>query len=305
MKIAGIVLGVLAVCVAAFFALNAYIYQEKQAVVALDYKNAEYIIEGQRVQLNDGIAETEAAPDSEAKIVTRIFGNEVVTDLNDDGREDIVFLLTQETGGTGTFFYVVAALNTEEGYRGSEALFLGDRIAPQTTELSQNPDHKHVIVVNYADRNPGEPMTTRPSLGKSIWIKLDPEALQFGEVAQNFEGEADPSRMTLDMKAWRWVEVLYNDGTKIAPKEVEAFSLTFGTDGTFSATTDCNTMGGSYDAEGNLLTFSQIVSTKKYCEGSQEQDFAKLLENTSSYLFTSRGQLILELKYDSGTAEFI
>ena len=45
----------------------------------------------------------------------------------------------------------VAALNTEAGWIGSQTTLLGDRIAPQTTELSQNPNHKNVIVVNYAD----------------------------------------------------------------------------------------------------------------------------------------------------------
>jgi len=45
-------------------------------------------------------------------------------------------------------------------------------------------------VVNYAVRAPGEPMTARPSVGKSVWLKLDPQTMQFGEVVQNFEGES-------------------------------------------------------------------------------------------------------------------
>ena len=160
-----------------------------------DYKNATYIIEGQSVTLVGGVSETEAAPGSATKIITRYFGNEVKHDLNDDGREDVVFLLTQETGGSGTFFYVVAALNTEGGYVGSHALFLGDRIAPQTTEIDEGKttngtDRQNVIVVNYATRLPGEPFTTSPSLGKSIWIKLDPVTMQLGEVARDFEGES-------------------------------------------------------------------------------------------------------------------
>ena len=51
--------------------------------------------------------------------------------------------------------------------------------------------HKNVIVVNYADRAPGEPFTTQPSVGKSIWLKLDPQSRQWGTVEQNFEGEAN------------------------------------------------------------------------------------------------------------------
>jgi hypothetical protein len=164
--------------------------RKEEVTTVADPRNASYMIDGRSIQLVDGVSEIEAVPGSASKIVTRYFGNEVRHDLNDDGREDVVFLITQDTGGTGTFFYVVAALNMPTGYIGSHGLLLGDRIAPQTTELSQNPNHKNVIVVNYADRKPGEPFTAAPSMGKSIWLRLDPATMQFGEVVQNFEGES-------------------------------------------------------------------------------------------------------------------
>lgn len=161
-----------------------------RGVFSIDHKNAEYIVEGKRVNLKNGVAETEASPSSASKVITRYFGNELKTDLNNDGREDVVFLITQESGGSGTFYYVVAALNTEKGYVGSDGYLLGDRIAPQTTEVSRNPRHKNVIVVNYADRISGEPMTTRPSQGKSVYLKLDFETRQWGIVIPDFEGES-------------------------------------------------------------------------------------------------------------------
>ncbi|MBU1293057.1 META domain-containing protein [Patescibacteria group bacterium] len=292
-----------ALLIAGFFALNSYIYNEKQVDTATDYKNAEYIIEGQRVKLQDGIAETQSAPGSASKSVTRYFGNEISADLDNDGREDVVFVLTQEGRGSGTFYYVVAALNTEEGYVGSEAYVLGDRIAPQSTELSQNPGHQNVIVVNYMDRAPGEPMTAQPSVGRSVWLKLDPVALQFGVVEQNFEGEADPNRMSLTMKTWEWVRAEYNDGTVVTPNR-DVFTLTFKNDGTFGAATDCNGVGGKYTATESTIRFSEMVSTLMYCEGSQEADFRKILENTGEYLFTSKGELVLNLKFDSGSVYF-
>jgi hypothetical protein len=155
-----------------------------------DYKNATYMIDGRAVTLKNGMAENEIAPGSASKLVTKYFGNELVTDLNDDGRNDVVFLVTQTGGGSGTFYYVVSALNTPKGYIGSDGYLLGDRIAPQTTELSQNPRYKHVIVVNYADRKPNEPMITPPSIGKSVYLKLDIPTMQWGIVAPNFEGES-------------------------------------------------------------------------------------------------------------------
>lgn len=293
--IGGVVL--VAVLVGGFFALNSYIYEEKQAPAAEDYKSATYVIDGKSVQLADLPAEA-------GVVRTRHFGNEVRTDLNADGREDVAFLITQEGGGSGTFFYVVAALNTERGYVGSSGFLLGDRIAPQTTEVSTNPSHKGVIVVNFVDRAAGEPMTARPSIGKSVWLKLDAQSMQFGEVEQNFTGEADPSRMTLGMKTWNWISSHYNDGRVVAPKQEGRFTLAFGADGRVDITTDCNRMGGAYTAGASDLMFSQMISTKMYCEGSQETEFAQTLETVSGYHFTSRGELVLDLKFDSGSVIF-
>lgn len=162
---------------------------EPESVVS-SHKNASYMIEGNRVVLMNGISEVESAPGSATTIVTKYFGNELSTDLDNDGRDDIVFLVTQETGGSGVFYYAVAALNTESGYKGSDGYLLGDRIAPQTTEVSQNPRHRNVIVVNYADRAAGEPMTTAPSVGKSAYLKLDVPNMMWGIVEADFEGES-------------------------------------------------------------------------------------------------------------------
>lgn len=189
-----IILGVLAiivVLVVVFYAFNSYIYNKKQAPGVVDYKNAEYRIGGTSVKLKDGFAEIEAAPGSASKITIRYFGNEFATDLNNDGRQDLVFLLTQVTGGSGIFYYAVAALNTDSGYVGSDGYLLGDRISPQTIEMSPNVKHKNVIVVNYADRAAGTSMTTQPSVGKSVYLKLDNESMMWGIVEPDFEGESN------------------------------------------------------------------------------------------------------------------
>lgn len=299
-KIIITVAAVIVLVVGGFFAFNAYIYEQKQAPAAGDYKDAEYFVGGERVQLTDGVSEVEAAPGSASKIVTRYFGNELRLDADQDGREDVVFLLTQETGGSGVFYYVVAALDTERGYVGSEGLLLGDRIAPQTTEKGAG----SIVIVNYADRAPGESFAVAPSVGKTIWLKLDPQSRQFGEVEQNFEGEANPATMKLDMKPWVWISALYNDGREVMPKEKDAFKITFGKDGAFSATTDCNQMGGKYTAKDGQISFTNMFATKMFCQDSQEQTFSELLRDSSSYHFTSRGELILDLKFDSGSVVF-
>lgn len=296
-----ILIGLL-VLVGAFFAFNNYIYNEKQADPAIkevvtDPKNGTYVVAGEAVTLKNGVSET-PIENSSAKVVTRYFGNELKTDLNGDGREDIFFLLTQETGGSGTFYYGVGAIDTDSGYVGTEAVFIGDRIAPQTTNKGEG----SIVVVNYAVRKAGEDFSVSPSVGKSIWLKLDAASMQFGEVVQNFEGEADPKVMKLDMNVWNWQSVT-TGGVKTVPKKAGVFTLTFKKDGTFGASTDCNGIGGNYTVTGTKIVFSNMVSTLMYCEGSQEGEYGAIFANASSFTFTSRGELIFTLK-NGGSAVF-
>ena len=133
-----------------------------------DYKNISYQIDGKEYLLKDGIAQTEAAPGSASVSTVRYFGNEIWGDFDGNGTGDVAFLITKNDGGSGTFYYAVAALTGIDGYVGTNAVFLGDRIAPQTTEFRNGG-----IIVNYADRKPDEPMTAKPSLGVSKYLKVE------------------------------------------------------------------------------------------------------------------------------------
>lgn len=184
-------LGFVVVCVVVV--ITYYVFnsnKEEEGAIMAGYKDISYTIDGGSVQLIEGYNESEIAPGSASKIITRYFGNELFTDLDGDGDDDIAFILTQETGGSGVFYYAVAAINTENGYVGSEGYLLGDRIAPQSTNVSSNPRHKNVVVFNYADRQPGEPMSTQPSVGKSVYLKIVPETMQWAIVEPDFEGES-------------------------------------------------------------------------------------------------------------------
>jgi hypothetical protein len=163
MKIILSIIVVAVILTGGFFLLNNYIYTEKQGEQATQpgYDDVSYWIDGTSVRLTGGVSEIQV-PDSTAVTVTRIFGNEAEGDINADGISDIAFILTQNTGGSGTFYYAVAALKTDDGYQGLNAIFLGDRIAPQSTEIREGE-----VIVNYADRPWGEAMVATPSVGMS------------------------------------------------------------------------------------------------------------------------------------------
>ncbi len=124
----------------------------EKASGSADYKDISYVLEGDKMKLVD----------------LDYFGNEARGDLNGDGREDVAFLIAKNFGGTGTFFYTLVALKTADGYAGTNAVMLGDRIAPQTTQIKDG-----VLIVNYTDRGPGEPMVADPSVGKSKYMKVN------------------------------------------------------------------------------------------------------------------------------------
>ena len=140
-----------------------------QTPIVFDGKNTSFAIEGNVVSLVNGVSEVPAAPGSASKIITRYFGNEAKGDLNGDGLADVAFLVTQDSGGSGTFYYVVVALKTSSGYKITNAFLIGDRISPQTTEINTSAKE---LYVNFAERKPGEPMSAQPSVGATLILKV-------------------------------------------------------------------------------------------------------------------------------------
>ena len=261
--------------------------------------NATYLIGGEPFTLINGSVEKEIVPGSAAKNKVSVFGDPAFGDVDGDGDDDAVVILANESGGSGTFYYAAIAVNSGGRYRGTDTVFLGDRIVPRTFYVEDNR-----AKITYADRAHDEPFSEEPSIERSVHLQFDPESLILIQVAVDFEGEAEPSRMTLDMHTWKWIKTVYNNDTELVPNKPEAFTLTFKNDGTFSATTDCNTMGGSYQVTENRITFGDMFTTLMFCEGSQEQEFSKMLGEAESYFFTNRGEMVFDLKFDSGSAIF-
>ncbi len=156
---------------------DADIFNGPTTAFTFDPKNTTYIIEGQSVTLSNGFSEVESAPGSASKTITRYFGNEAYGDVDGDDDNDLVFLITQSTGGTGTFYYAAVAYRTSTGYKLTNTFFVGDRIAPQSTEIKEDSKEIHI---NFAERKKGEPMTAEPSVGAVLLLKVTPEGVLEG-----------------------------------------------------------------------------------------------------------------------------
>lgn len=150
-----------------------------------DVKNLSYTVGSEAFVLTNGRSEIQSEQNSTTKNTLSIFGEPVYGDLNSDGVNDAAILLAHEPGGSGTFYYAVLAINTNGNYEATEAMFLGDRIAPQTVEI-----HDGRAVYNIAIRKGTDPMTTPPSIGQSVWIHYDARTNSIGEWVKDFEGES-------------------------------------------------------------------------------------------------------------------
>jgi hypothetical protein len=129
--------------------------------------NTTYTIENREVKLTNGQAEEETAQGAATKIKTAVFGQPVFGDLDGDGRNDAALILLRHPSGSGSFYYVAAALNEDGSWQGTNAVFLGDRITLKKVMIRDS-----VIVVRYLDRRPGEAMTDPPSVGKTSTLAV-------------------------------------------------------------------------------------------------------------------------------------
>ena len=125
-------------------------------------------IDDQTFRISSGAAEISAAPGSAPHSALRLVGEPVMGDLDGDGDSDAALLVANDPGGSGTFYYAVIAINDAGTFHASNAVPLGDRIAPQTVAFTDG----H-FVYNYADRKPGEPMSEPPSVEKNVTISVD------------------------------------------------------------------------------------------------------------------------------------
>jgi len=135
---------------------------------ASDPLNATYIIERQEITLQNGRSEAAVAPDSATKIRTFVSGDMVEGDLDGDGDEDEALFVVHDAGGSGTFYYVAVAENLNGHYQGTNAVRLGDRIAPMDLRI-----RKGVVIATYATRGSHEPMSTAPSVEALLYLAFD------------------------------------------------------------------------------------------------------------------------------------
>ena len=135
----------------------------------------------QEFAMSDGVAVIPPSQGSETANTLRLIGAPVmgdsdvgdsdVGDSDGDGNPDAALLVQHDPGASGTFYYAVVAINDGGSYRASNALLLGDRIEPRAVEFADGR-----FVYTYAERKPGDSMSERGTVEKSVTVTVDNSA---------------------------------------------------------------------------------------------------------------------------------
>jgi heat shock protein HslJ len=117
------------------------------------------------------------------------------------------------------------------------------------------------------------------------------------------EPELSASSTSLYSNSWVLTETSAIQGEAVVPK-ADDFVLTFTKEGRYTSTTDCNSLTGEFVIDNEVLSLASPISTKMYCEGSQEGAYIALLGLVNSYAIDGT-TLRLNLNRDAGTMIFV
>ena len=103
---------------------------------------------------------------------------------------------------------------------------------------------------------------------------------------------------------WQWTNSTLSDGSRVDVSNPENYTLDFVSAGALAIKADCNSVSATYVITGNQIAITLGPSTLVACpEGSLDSTFLRQLGEVGSY-FMQDGDLIMELKFDSGSMRF-
>ncbi len=138
---------------------------------SIDAENMTFNIDGEMVTLKDGVYRAPTVPDYASSREARLLeGNSLNDDISGDKINDRVVILVDQPGGTGVFYYIVPILGKKDGVPvPGKAVFLGDRIIPQSISFSHT---KNLMSVSILDRKETEPFSVTPTVSKRFSFKV-------------------------------------------------------------------------------------------------------------------------------------
>ena len=101
---------------------------------------------------------------------------------------------------------------------------------------------------------------------------------------------------------WELQAFELDDGSVLPVPKPQRYTLRFAADGSVHAEVDCNLCNGTYQTDGNSITFGLLACTRALCPpGSLDQQFLAALGSASSFVRTGSE---LSIRYAGGTLRF-
>ncbi len=124
-----------------------------------DASNATFIFDDETITLKKGSNSISIVPGGEMTQDTTLTDIISYGDINGDKKNDAVVILVQAGGGSGVFVYIALYVSGPLNYKGSNTVFVGDRVEPKSISIDNG-----VITFKYLDRKPNEPYAAEPTV---------------------------------------------------------------------------------------------------------------------------------------------
>ena len=213
----------------------------------------------------------------------------VLGDLNEDGGQDAVILLEDDSEGTGRFTFLVAVLNLLTDPMPVEAIMLGDRIGVKSLVVDGTQ-----VVADIVAQGPGDADCC------ASWNVQVVYSLEDGRLVEQSRTELNRISLDdLDSTRWRLVDLNLDQEPVLPETEI---TLHFD-DGQISGFAGCNDYSGTVSSGEyglNSLEVSPIAATQSLCPdpvSAQENTYLTRLGSAESWHY-DYGHLSLVYKLE-------
>jgi heat shock protein HslJ len=217
----------------------------------------------------------------------------VVGDLDGDGAEEAVVLLTYSAGGSATWSFLAVVARENGTLRNVATTALGDRVQVRSARIDGGR-----LLVNGVRAGANDPACCPSDLVEWQWTL---GAGRLNALSITSAGRLAP----LGGTSWQLVRFQGGDDTILTPDDKAKYTLAFGTDSGLSARIDCNRGRGTWTSSGpGQIQLGPLALTRAMCPpGSLHDRIVKHWPYVRSFVLKD-GHLFLSLMADGGIYEF-
>lgn len=244
------------------------------------------------VTLVDGEYREQAAPDSAAEMVARLF-DAAVGDPGAQGAPAAAAVLTVDGGGSGLFYYLYPVVEENGALRILPPVLLGDRIRLLGLEIAGK-----TISARALTAEDGDPLCC-PTHLTTLTYTLEGQTLKGPKQSEQKVDLLAPGLLNV---TWQWRSL--EGAEELTIERGADYTLRFLPDGSYEVRADCNRGGGRYLANGKILLLLPGALTSAACPpDSLDARFLSLLGEARVFK-VQEGLLTLTLKLEQGRMTF-